>query len=169
MENNIVVSICCLAYNHGKYIRQTIDSILMQKTTFQYEILINDDASTDDTTSIIQEYECRYPECIRGIYHKENQYAKGEVVFLEGFKLSRGEYILTCECDDYWTDPYKLQTQFEIMEHNPNVSLCTHLVRHVWEDGSRKDIIQPPDLHEGIIEGEEFIKMMLSRNEHFSL
>ena len=75
--DNIVVSICCIAYNAEKYIAQTLDSFLMQKCNFDYEILIHDDASTDNTAAIIREYEEKYPSIIHGVYQTENQYSKG--------------------------------------------------------------------------------------------
>lgn len=173
MDTEVEVSVCCLAYNHEKYIRETIEGILMQKTSFRYELLINDDASTDETTNIIKEYERKYPEIIIGLYHKENQYRKGKHVFFEQFIKSRGKYIFTCECDDYWVDEMKLQTQYEVMEQNSHVALCTHLVRHVEEDGTLQQVVQPNFIgREGIISGSEFIELMLTRKEqsifHFS-
>ena len=166
MDTEIKISVCCLAYNHEKYIRETIEGILMQKTSFRYEVLINDDASTDETTKIIKEYEQKYPEIIIGLYHKENQYSLGKHVFLEQFSKSRGKYIFTCECDDYWVNEKKLQRQFEIMESNPDVSLCTHQVRHVEENGIPQQVVQPNFIdREGIISGSEFIKLMLTRKE----
>ena len=77
MTETPLVSISCITYNHGPYIRKTLESFLAQKTDFPYEILIHDDASTDDTREILKEYEARYPELIRPIYQVENQYSKG--------------------------------------------------------------------------------------------
>jgi len=56
-KNDIMVSICCITYNHERYIKDAIEGFLMQKTNFKYEILIYDDASTDDMANIIREYE----------------------------------------------------------------------------------------------------------------
>ena len=72
MENNIMVSISCLTYNHEPYIREAIESFLNQKTTFPFEILIHDDASTDKTAEIIREYELKNPHLIKPIYQTEN-------------------------------------------------------------------------------------------------
>ncbi len=72
MNEQIIVSICCITYNHKNYIRDAIEGFLMQKTNFHYEILIHDDASTDGTDEIIREYEKRYPDLIFPIYQKEN-------------------------------------------------------------------------------------------------
>ena len=165
MNQEIEMTVCCLAYNHKKYIKKAIDSILKQKTKFRFEVLINDDASTDGTTDIIKEYERKYPDVVKGIYHEQNQYSLGKIVFLQQFGMSRGKYIATCECDDYWSDENKLQRQYEIMESNPDISLCTHSVRHVQEDGSPKNIIQPSFLENGKIDGDRFIQLMLTRKE----
>ena len=79
MKDDIMVSICCITYNHEKYIREALDSFLMQNTDFKYEIVIHDDASTDNTANIIREYEEKYPDIIKPIYQKENQYSCPEV------------------------------------------------------------------------------------------
>lgn len=122
---DIIVSICCITYNHEKFIRDAIEGFLMQKTTFNFEILINDDASTDNTQQIIREYETKYPELIFPIYHKENQWSKGvkpNQAF--NFPRARGKYIAMCEGDDYWTDTMKLQKQVEFMDENLEYSFC---------------------------------------------
>ena len=120
------VSICCITYNHAKYIRDALDSFLMQKTTFPIEIIIHDDASTDGTADIIREYEAKYPDIIKPIYQTENQYSKGVRIFLSIIPLAKGKYIAVCEGDDFWTDPKKLQIQYDFMESHPDYSLCMH-------------------------------------------
>ncbi|MBQ7573009.1 MAG: glycosyltransferase [Clostridia bacterium] len=129
MANNddIMVSICCLAYNHEKYIRQALDSFLMQKTDFKYEILVHDDASTDKTTDIIREYEEKYPDIVKPIYQKDNQYSKGvKISPTYQYPRAKGKYIALCEGDDFWTDENKLQKQFDVMEKHMECSMCTH-------------------------------------------
>ncbi|KMY29626.1 glycosyl transferase family 2 [Lysinibacillus xylanilyticus] len=124
--DNILVSVSCITYNHEKYIADAIDSFLMQKTTFKIEILIHDDASTDNTAKIIREYEKKYPDLIKPIYQSENQYSKGVSVESINVERAKGKYIAICEGDDYWTDPYKLQKQVDYMENHPECSLCVH-------------------------------------------
>jgi glycosyltransferase involved in cell wall biosynthesis len=97
----------------------------MQQTNFPIEVLIHDDASTDDTADIIREYERKYPEIIKPIYQTENQYSKGVDVFQYNFSRAQGKYIALCEGDDYWTDPYKLQKQVDFLEKNPEYSICS--------------------------------------------
>jgi glycosyltransferase involved in cell wall biosynthesis len=123
---DILVSITCATYNHEKYIAEAIESFLMQKTNFKYEILLHDDASTDRTPEIIKEYENKYPEIIKPIYQTENQYSKGVKVGDFNSKRAQGKYIATCEGDDYWTDPNKLQKQVDFMENNQDYSACVH-------------------------------------------
>lgn len=124
--NNIKVSIICNTFNHDKYIKQALESFLMQLVNFNYEILVHDDASTDDTTKILREYEIKYPDLIKVIYQSENQYSKGISVNQYNTSRSIGEYIAICEGDDYWLDPYKLQKQVDYLDQNPKCLLVVH-------------------------------------------
>ena len=105
--NEVEVTILCTTYNQELYIRQCLDSLLEQKTEFQYEILIHDDASTDSSLEIIREYEKRYPHIIRVMTEKKNQYTSGmrSIMVSLMLPLARGNYIAICQGDDYWTDP----------------------------------------------------------------
>lgn len=127
--SDILVSINCITYNHQDYIRDAIEGFLMQKTNFKFEVLIHDDASTDNTAKIIKEYQLKYPEIIKPIYQLENQYSKGRKPSLINLERATGKYIAYCEGDDYWTDPYKLQKQVDFMEVNPEYSMCGHTVK----------------------------------------
>jgi glycosyltransferase involved in cell wall biosynthesis len=130
MNKEIIVSICCITYNHQKYIRDAIEGFLMQKTTFPFEILIHDDASTDGTADIIREYEAKYPDIIKPIYQRENQYSKGiKISQVYQFPRAQGKYIALCEGDDYWIDPLKLQKQVEFLENKKNISIVIHPVK----------------------------------------
>lgn len=138
-NNNILVSIDCTAYNHEAYIADTLESFILQKTDFDFEILIHDDASTDGTAEIIKEYEKRYPDLIKAVYQTENQYSKGVAVELINHYRAKGKYLAICEGDDYWTDPLKLQKQVDYMESHPECSMCVHAAYRVAAD-SRKAI-----------------------------
>lgn len=124
MEEQIVVSILCTAYNHESYIRQCLDGFVMQKTNFKFEAIVHDDASTDNTASVIREYAEKYPDIIVPIYQIENQFRKTNIYSTYLYPKSRGKYIAICEGDDYWTDPYKLQKQVDFLEANPDCSFC---------------------------------------------
>ena len=148
-NNNLVVSICCLTYNHEPYIRQCLDGIMMQKVGFSFEVLIHDDASTDETAIIIKEYEAKYPNILKPIYQTENQYSKGiGVTNVYQFPRAKGKYIALCECDDYWTDPYKLQKQVDFLEKNPEYSMCFHPAEVVYESEKKVDYELYVDLEE---------------------
>ncbi len=131
-----LVSICCLTYNHAPYIRECLDGFIMQQTSFPFEVLVHDDASTDGTQDIIREYEAKYPDIMKPIYQTENQYSKGVKVSLTyNFSRAQGKYIALCEGDDYWTDPLKLQKQVDFLESHPECSLTYHACKNIFEDG----------------------------------
>ncbi len=133
-QKDIMVSIWCTCYNHEPYIRQCLDGFVMQETDFKFEVLIHDDASTDNSAAIIREYEQKYPDIIKPIYQTENQYSKGLSIgkaFL--WPATKGKYIALCEGDDYWIDPLKLQKQVDFLEAHPEYSICcsnTWRLRH---------------------------------------
>ncbi|MDN3492433.1 glycosyltransferase family 2 protein [Winogradskyella bathintestinalis] len=127
--SNPIVSVCCITYNHQKYIEKCLEGFLMQQTNFDFEILIHDDASTDKTATIIREYEKQYPDIIKPIYQKENQYSKGvSISKTYNYPRAQGKYIALCEGDDYWTDPLKLQKQVDFLENNQDYGICFHNV-----------------------------------------
>lgn len=120
---NPLVSVHMLTYNHEHYIRQSIEGVLNQKTDFEYELVIGDDASTDRTREICFDYQRRYPEKIRILWSETNQFAvAGNVVRVN--VACRGKYIAYCEGDDYWTNPGKLQMQVDAFRVNPNLGIC---------------------------------------------
>lgn len=126
MNNNIIVSICCITYNHEKYIRQAIESFENQVTNFKYEILIHDDASKDKTAEIITELSQKYDN-IRIFIEEENQYSKGIAIsptYL--YPEAKGKYIALCEGDDFWVYPQKLQEQVDYLENHENCGLFFH-------------------------------------------
>lgn len=118
-EDPVLVTVCCTTYNHEKYVRDAIESFLMQETDFPFEIIIHDDASTDGTAEVILDYANRYPQLIRTILQTENQYSKAGLInprFV--FPQAKGKYLALCEGDDYWTDAKKLQKQVTFLENN---------------------------------------------------
>jgi len=137
-----LVSIICITYNHEKFIEEAIKGFLKQETDFSFEIIIQDDASTDRTAEIIREYEKKYPDRIKTIYNIENQYSKcPSSIDFPPLKASKGKYIAYCEGDDYWIDPLKLQKQIAEMNKHPECQISFHPAIEKWEDGSSKDKI----------------------------
>jgi len=131
MAEDIQVSVCVMTYNHAPFIRECLDSILNQKTSFSFEVIVNDDCSTDGTTEIVREFENKYPGIIIPVYHKHNLYREFKNAHKDYynhimFPMARGKYIACCDGDDYWLTDNKLQRQYNIMESNPNYSLCHH-------------------------------------------
>ena len=135
--NNCMVSVFCSTYNHKKFIAQCLESLVSQKTTFIYEIIVKDDASTDGTSDIVRAYHDKYPDKIVPLILEENhlQRGLGHVAFERAFNLMHGKYIAMCEGDDFWTDKNKLQKQVELMESHPEYSLCGHAAYYADEDG----------------------------------
>lgn len=121
------VSVYCLVYNHEKYLRRALNGIVNQKTAFAYEAIVHDDASTDGSRKIIEEYAKRYPDKVKPVYQRENQYSKGVNIFSEIiFPKMTGEYVAVCEGDDYWTDMRKLQKQADFLDRHADYSACVH-------------------------------------------
>lgn len=132
-SNKPLVSIGCITYNHGNYIKDAIEGFLLQRTTFPIEIIIHDDASNDNTPNIIKEYEERYPNLIVAIYQSENQYSKGIKPLLDFvFTKAKGKYLAICEGDDYWSDTYKLQKQVDFLENNSEYGLVHTELDHFY-------------------------------------
>ncbi len=134
LEQDIMVSVMCITYNHERYIRQCLESLVSQKTSFRYEVVVHDDCSTDGTADIIREFEEKYPGIIRPIYQKENQYQKRVRLFQTTALYARGKYVAFCEGDDYWCDNEKLQIQVDYMESHPKCSICFHNVNMLYVD-----------------------------------
>lgn len=114
-----IVSILCDTFNHEKFITETLEGFLNQKTTFPFEIIVHDDASTDNTASIVTEFAQKYPLIIKTVLQKENQYSQ-KINFWSDitFPMAQGKYIALCEGDDYWIDELKLQKQVDFLEDN---------------------------------------------------
>ncbi len=128
-----VVSVTVATYQHSTYIRDCLDGILMQETTFPFEIIVGEDESSDGTREICIEYAKKHPDKIR-LFLRDRKlsqyYENGKFVTrfngIWNRMSARGKYIAWCEGDDYWTDIYKLQKQVDFLEENKNISFCFH-------------------------------------------
>lgn len=125
-ESSILVSIICTTYNHEEYIFDAMKGFISQQTNIPFEIIVNDDASTDLTYSILLTYKNKYPNIIRIIRHEINQYSKGISPFKFAYELTRGKYIAICEGDDFWNCSSKIMIQYQCLENNFNADLCVH-------------------------------------------
>jgi glycosyltransferase involved in cell wall biosynthesis len=131
------ISVAINTYNHAAFLRQAIESVLIQKTAYPYELFVLDDCSTDGTTEIVMSYGQRYPDRVRPIIHEANRGPIASAIEL----LDRvpGDYVAMLEGDDYWIDAAKLQTQVDFLEANPDFVLCGHdcVIRNEWTGTER--------------------------------
>ena len=157
-NNEVLVSIICLAYNHSLFIKKALDSFVNQETSFNYEIVIHDDCSTDGTKEIIEEYEHKYPHLINALYEETNQYSKG-VPITDTYLLpnARGKYIAICEGDDYWCDPNKLEKQITYMEKHKECSMCISNAIVVDAEDNKTGVIHTIE-KDGLVPIEEVIE-----------
>ncbi len=132
--NELVVSICCIAYKHEAFIAETINSIVRQKTNFKFKLIIGEDKSPDGTRSICEEYAAKYPDLIELLPSDKNYGMMGN--FIRTLQACKGKYTAVCEGDDYWIDDHKLQRQVDFLEQNPEFSLCFSDIATINADGS---------------------------------
>jgi glycosyltransferase involved in cell wall biosynthesis len=146
-----LLSVLVPTFNHAPFIAQMLDGALAQRTNFELEIVVGDDASTDGSPAIIAEYAAKYPAVIRAFCHPHNLGpsqprelgGKNNVAFL--FGQCRGRYIALCEGDDFWTSSEKLQRQVDFLENHPEVALVHHQMEVVYQDGSPSHFFNPPN------------------------
>jgi glycosyltransferase involved in cell wall biosynthesis len=142
-----VVSVYTATYQHGRYIAQCLDSILAQKTSFPFELIIGDDGSTDGTREICIRYAEKHPDIIRLFLrdrktsHLFDRNGKSVKLLNNVFciRSCRGKYLASCEGDDYWTDPLKLQKQVDFLEQHPEMAGCYHDTMVIHEDSDEPD------------------------------
>ncbi len=126
-QDNPLVSVLCITYNHALYIENMLEGLLNQKTTFDVEYIIHDDQSIDGTQKILERYESKYPGFFHMMYEEENQTKKGVKIFQQiMLPKARGKYIAICEGDDCWIDSHKLQEQIDFLENNPDYVCVAH-------------------------------------------
>jgi hypothetical protein len=130
-----LVSIVCTAFNHERYIEDAIRGFLLQKTDFPFEIVIHDDASTDNTRRLIERYAAAYPELIKPVFQSANQYRLGKKPIPLAVGYAKAPYIALCEGDDFWTDDAKLQSQLDEMRKRPECGISFHAARVLHPGG----------------------------------
>jgi glycosyltransferase involved in cell wall biosynthesis len=134
------VSVCMITYNHEPFIERALDGVLMQETTFEFEVIIGDDCSTDGTRRILERYAEGFKDKIRLVGRAQNVGPKQN--FVETFSLCRAEYVALLDGDDYWTSAKKLQKQVEFLDSNSDCAICYHAVSMVDRAG-REQLLLP--------------------------
>jgi len=133
--NKPLVNIAMITYNHGNFIAQAIEGVLMQKTTFDFQLVIGEDCSTDNTYEICLKYKNEYPEKIVLLHNEINIGVYNNLI--KTFNACEAKYLGTCEGDDYWTDPYKLQKQVDFLEKNNDFSMTFHRSSILYENENK--------------------------------
>lgn len=132
-ESDIQVSVCVVTYNQEKYIAECLESLVTQQTSFKFEIIVGEDCSTDGTRAIVQQYVEQYPDLVIPLFHENNVGAVENVKRV--YKAAKGKYIAHMDGDDMAL-PNKLQKQFNILENNPDCSICVHNMLAIDSEGN---------------------------------
>jgi len=127
-----LVSVCLFTYNYERFLHQSVDSILNQQCDFDFEILICDDCSTDNTLKIALEYQLNHPQIIRVLTHDVNK--GGTKNWIRAMQSSKGKYIAFMDGDDYFSNVTKLKKQVDILERDNSLVLCFHSVDEIYDD-----------------------------------
>lgn len=139
MDDDIMLSIYVATYNHEKYIGMALDSILMQKTKYKFEVLVGEDCSTDNTRKVLQEYERKYPGYFTMLYREHNMH-NGKLSNAGDLKRRcKGKYIIALEGDDYWIDENKIEEQVNFLESHPEYIAVAHNCMVVDENSRPKE------------------------------
>lgn len=151
------VSVVVVTYNHADYIEQALRSVYEQDVSFDFEVIISEDASTDGTREIVQAWRDRYPDRTRLILSEQN--VRSNRVVARGFAAAQGDYVALLDGDDYWTSPLKLQRQVECLDADATLSLCFHNAEvvgggeapfgNLWTSPTLKPRLSLPDLWHG--------------------
>ena len=123
--NSPKVSVCVITYNQARYIRQCLQSLIDQVTSFDFELIVGDDCSTDDTRAVVQEFAARYPRVVRAIFQQQN--TGGSRNNLEVHAAATGEYVAHVDGDDFAL-PGKLQAQADLLDRDPGCNAVWHRV-----------------------------------------
>lgn len=150
-----ILSVCIRTHNQERFIREALDSVLCQKTTFAFEIIVSDDASSDGTVAILQEYVAQYPKKIHLLLSKTNLGGPKNLKCV--IEASNAKYITCLDGDDFYTDEYKLQKQVDFLETHSEYAACFHNTWIVDTLGKKQGLFNRPDFH-AVHDAREFIK-----------
>jgi glycosyltransferase involved in cell wall biosynthesis len=138
------LSVRLITYNHSPFIAQAIESVLMQRTNFDFDIVIGEDESSDGTREIVAQYAKKYPGKIKALFHDRKNviYYKGRPTsrynFVTTLKHCTGEYVALLDGDDFWTSPTKLQEQVDFLDQHTECAICAHDVMKLFEGGKEE-------------------------------
>lgn len=141
MTSNLKLSIICATYNHEKYIKYALESILMQEVNFEYEVLIGEDCSTDNSRLILEKYEKMYPKTFK-VFYRDNNFG-AENNFKDLYERARGEYLIVLETDDYWISKKKLQLEADYLDQHPGYLAVAHKCIMVDENNNVLNLKYP--------------------------
>lgn len=158
IKDNIKLSVCCICYNHSRYLRKALESVINQKVSFKMEVIIGDDCSTDNSQAIIREYAEKFPHLIKTIFQPVN--TKGSRSFKDVYDLAVGKYMIVLETDDFWTDCNKLQKQVDYLDSHDKCIAVAHRCLVVDDDGLPQNI-EYPSIKGGKYEYHHFQKGLL--------
>ncbi len=150
------VTVLCVTYNHEKYLRQCLESLVTQKTDFAFDVIVGDDCSTDGNADILREFASKYPQIIKPIYREKNW--GGGANFRDLLLRAKSDYIALCEGDDFFTDVNKLQLQADFLDRHPHHTLCFNLTRIFFENAEQADSIYPDLKSNPTFNTEELLK-----------
>ncbi len=152
----MIVSVLCCTYNHERFIRDTLESLVNQAVAFPYEIIVADDASTDSTRNIILEFCDKYPNLIVPILREKNVGIGRN--YYDALRHVRGRFLAICDGDDCWIDSLKLKKQVDFLTKNVDYNICcSSCIKHHIE--SNEDILYNP---------EDYIKSAISIKDYYN-
>ena len=151
----VLLSVCIRTHNQERFIREALDSVLRQKTTFAFEVIVSDDASSDGTVAILREYASRNPDVVRLLLSETN--LGGPNNLKRVIEASQAKYITCLDGDDFYTDVYKLQKQIDFLEAHPEYAACFHNTWMVDTQGSKQGLFNKPNFHT-VHDAREFIR-----------
>lgn len=154
-NQDIILSVCVRTHNQEQFIREALDSVLRQHTTFPFEVIVSDDASTDGTIEILKEYQDAYPDKVRLLISEIN--IGGPENLKRIIEASSAKYITCLDGDDFYTDDYKLQKQVNILEAHPEYAACFHNTWYADSNANLRGLFNRPNFH-AIHDAHEFIR-----------
>lgn len=151
--SGVKVSVATVAYNHERYVRDSVESALAQRTSFPFEIVIADDCSTDSTPRILRQLQAAHSDRIRLILREQNLGMQWN--FARTVETCAGEYIAVLDSDDRWINSNKLQLQVDFLDANPDHAICFNRAHIRYESGGGPEYF--PGRVKSVLTAEDFL------------